>query len=363
MEYFDRCWIFILCFVVFISCKQRTGEDSWVVDKQNSRLQSMVDPHYILMMRVVDEDKASGLPKDQKRYEWITCVIVQDLSHAPRYRIDAGWDGDPYEFSVREETCTPTYVDAQGKSLTLISGNITLGHHQAAAQQLRAEKQKTEHQQGKHYLAAFGFGAAFKAFSKSIRRTIVSLLPPQLVKKPFLTFLAQAALFKAAPTEERHLFSKMAALEFSALKPDASPDPPSLTTRDWVGVGGSFAAGMATAHVLVNTTAQWGPWGALTGYIIVPFVVSVVISTQSNHAREVLQNFHNILEIHDLEDAQDSAEIQNAASSASIPEVSRILGETLLIAGWSAADQLRSYCVPSSNVGTAPTCRPLVIPE
>ena len=346
------------------------------VEPGTSQLKSIVDKDYILLMtEVTSQNKStseSQTPEEinlgSRHYEFVTCKIVHDMAQAANYRFNAGWEGDPYEFSVRPDTCTPTYTDKEGKSLILESKNLTLKSQFTALTHLENEKNRIDREQGAHYLAAFGMGASFRAFSKNIRQAITSLLPTKIAKLPFMGFIGSIALHSSTGADalQKHVFDKAnpSLQSYAVVLPSEGPpqDVGNLSAAELAGAGVAGAGGFAAAQIIINEAAKTGPWGAVIGYVIVPFTTSVLFQTRDNRAKEILENFQKILAIHKPNDAEHMARTTNAhvtARTRSIPEISKLLGETLLLARWAPAQSLHHYCVPAQKSGESPVCAPL----
>lgn len=350
-----------------VGCKKKSSE---LVQQDTAQLQSIRDTQYILLMADMGATDASG---GVRLFQFVTCAIKPNasMSDVPRFATEGTLQGvysESNDFSVVTETCTPTYIDASGESLTLRP--VPAGEAQARAEVteslLRREQARSDYEQGSHYIAGFGFGATFAALSEPVRNAIRSLLPAVgWLQNRFAVFAAQWGLSASLPAGGAHIFDKIEGEQDYLIvlpKDRAEPiRPHELTTEDWVGSGASAALGYGSARVVIGHLSQkGGPWGAIAGYLLLPFVVTVVLATRTNHAKDILESIQEI-----FQPAHPESHLQSPlrAKARSIPEVSRILGETLQLAGWTPLGRTYYYCVPSKTVGENPVCLPLASPH
>lgn len=373
----------ILIFMICGGCKRLRPNSS---PGPTAQLSSIVDDDYILMMVVADSDAAD--PKDSpaqtELYEFMTCAVqhIQDIntgrwpgwpdsrgfkSRIPgttkgvRYQMKLGLGGQAYDFYVLNETCVPTYQNQAGESFKLKKSDVNSHMVGSAVNHLKVQRDRTDIQQGHHHIAAFGFGAMFQGFSSQIRQAVLSLLPKGAIGKPFLAFMSQIGLTAPFGTPGQILTEKFEDKGYVVVMPhtmkeQAKQPPHQLNAEDWALSTASGAAGYGTAHVIVQASSKAGPWGAIAGYLVVPFIATVVVHSGENHARDLLDHFQEIFAIRD---PQNMSTVLNSgtAATSSIVEVSRILGQTLRLSGWGLPEQMTQYCFP--NEDHSRTCQPL----
>ena len=376
------------------ACKRHPAGLS--VEESTAKLSSIVDNNYILMMAEVPpapdanpettSATAGGSDAVEQLYEFITCALEHNVDTSrgrwPNYPHTSGLarSADPttpgrvvsyrmstwgvhYDFAILPDSCVPTYQTADGVSLHLRQQEVKT-RVAPAINRLKVERDRTDIAQGTHYLAAFGYGAMFKGFAKSIRQAIMTLLPQSMSLKPFVAFMAQVGLTVPFGASGSYLFDKLESENHVVvmphhLKEQIDERAHEMSVEHWSGAGVSGAAGFFATQVVINQGAKAGPIGALVGYVIVPFVVTVLVNTRANHAKEVLDNFRQIFAIHDPNTIQTPSA---QAQSTSIIEVSRILGEAMLLAGWWGDSIAKpNYCVPASphGEGGESECSPL----
>lgn len=364
-------WIWLgLCGLALVSggCKKRAEV---IIDKDSSQLSSIMDSEHILMMTLVQGETSMA---GEELYEFVTCAVEHhsQTSHAGLsqvgighrvvpYQLKASWEEENYQFSLVKDSCVPTYQSQSGESFRLRRSNMTPLKVRTAVNQLEVEKAREEIASGTHYIAAFGFGAMFQGFSGKIRSAISSILPKSLAKKPFLTFISQVGLTLPHGDHGTHIFDKIAEKNYVVVMPNRQnkpdPRPHELSSAEWVGTAASGALGYASAQVLINQASRAGPWAAIAGYVIVPFVATALLHSQTHHAADILNNFQKILAIHDPDEVGQSATAKVTASTTSIVEVSRILGNIMLLSGWG--EGFDAYCLPKQHGSQIAICKPL----
>lgn len=370
----------LICCAMVISCKPR-GTEALTVDLNSSQLKSMVDDKYILFVSRI----ATASPSDPPNYgpqvpqasdepesdvfEFISCSLElpvasgQYVGKAVRLRLNVGgWSAQPYEFAVIEETCTPTYVDEDGYSMTFTTHDLFEEVYNAR-EIMEQQKNQIDRQQGTHFLAAFGWGATFHAFTAPVRSAVISLLPARLVNTPYFAFASQVSLATAAGSHpSSRIWDLEKREEYSVVLPvdTEAGEKNELSTADKLGMAPSVLTSYGISHILIQSASNAGPLGTIGSYTIIPFLVSVLLSIKTNHANDIQKNFQEILAIHQVDPGGSVASSSDRHSpTSSIPEVSRLLGEVLGLSGWVSEDQLRQYCIPASEAGGQPTCHTL----
>lgn len=371
-----RCWLVAVLVVMSYSSGCKKPPSSSTETPRPAQLSSVVDDQYILMMALVQPHSrhktAAGIEGGAQVYEFMTCALEHHVDvnrgrwpgyphtknpvkrsanpatsqRMVRSQLDPS---APYNFTILPDSCVPTYQNAQGVSLHLRPQNI--GAHQvgAAKNHLKVESSRQDIAQGTHYFAAFGFGGMFSGFSNQIRQAIGSLLPQGLKGKSLVAFLGQIGITLPFGGHNDYLLAQYESDSYVVVMPHQVDERSTqarheLTGAEWAGAAASGAAGFAAAQVIIRESAKAGPLGALVGYVLVPFVATVVVNTRTNHAQHILDKFREIFAIHDLQ--QDMAAAGGVTHTTSIPEIARILGQTLVLAGWAAAEDLNRVCIP-----------------
>ena len=350
-------------------CKKRAEV---TIKEDTSQLSSIMDSEHILMMTLVQGGTSSA---GEELYEFVTCAVEHHSSSSTAgfsqmgigyrvvpYQLKASWGGENYQFSLVEDSCVPTYQSQSGESFRLRRSTMSPLKVRTAVNQLEIEKAREEIESGTHYIAAFGFGAMFQGFSGKIRSAISSILPKSVAGKPFLTFVSQVGLTLPHGDHGTHIFDKIAEKNYVVVMPNRisnkpDPRPHELSSAEWVGTAASGALGYASAQVLINQASRAGPWAAIASYVVVPFVATALLHSQTHHAGDILDNFQKILAIHDPDEVGQSAAAKVTASTTSIVEVSRILGNIMLLSGWG--EGFDTYCLPKQHGSQIPICKPL----
>lgn len=376
----SSCWWLVAVVVVMSfshGCKKlpSTSADT----PQPAQLSSVVDDQYILMMAMVQPDGSqtagAGPGEDREQlYEFITCALEHHVDvnrgrwpgyphtknpvtrsanpatpqRLVRYQLNPS---DPYNFTILPDSCVPTYQNAAGASLYLNPHNIGTHRVGAAKNELKLESSRQDIAQGTHYFAAFGFGGMLSGFSNQVRQALGSLLPQAIKGKSLVAFMGQIGLTLPFSGHNAYLLAQYDSDTYAVVMPHQVGERSAqrrheLTSTEWVGAAASGAAGFAAAQVIINESAKAGPLGALVGYVLVPFVATVVVNTRTNHAQHILDKFQQIFAIHDPQQIEDSVASGAMTHTTSIPEITRILGQTLVLAGWASSVELNRFCMP-----------------
>lgn len=387
-------------------------------EETGSKLNSLVDYKYILLMRstVPDgrtENKVTG------EYEFITCRISRRLEgdtgaweaqqHQQRMTnpdrlmsdnlgggLGRGFVGSfrgniapspvgydplisflPYDWSrtfrIISSSCTPTFTDDQGKSFIVVPHKISEYQLYAARDHIATARDIEDREKGVHYIAGFGFGSLFNSFTGVMRKAIMSVLPQGLPAfgRHLLTFVAQFSFMSKAQPADYNFVEKVMGNNndphYAIVLPkgiDINDRPWELSAPESAGAVAAAGAGYATTHIIIKITSQagtWGgPWGVILGNTVVPFATTMIIATRENVGKDILDNFNQLLLSHNPESMTDMKSHSSehvGRRVQSIPEISRLFGETLLLSRWVPAELLKKYCYPGESIGSEPQCK------
>lgn len=437
----------LICFFCLINLISCGSPDDPGVTYSSSELHGGVrDSDYVLLMITGDEWKIS-----HQVYEYLVCEIGDDkeptdldeptdlvldplvsstsIGHTSRsYRtklanpqleynrrlkrlIQSGSKDDYHALEaavlnfptrVLVETCTPAFRGhpASGaEPMSLVGTGVDQDEQAVALGMLDNERFHIEVEQGKHFVSAFGIGAAISSFNKHTLNPFRQLIPKKfhqvslrwipgierLQKVPVLGRIVPLNLgvpgfseynvsaFALGQNEPFEAFSRIT-FDFqnfsNRTRPDKNLRHPVVEVSGVVASGAvGFITGRHLVRFVANLASQHAPGavghvGVIFTGLLLPLLTSAYTFTRENAAQDILDNFQpvvtavypptgELLETH----VPDSIKV-----GSSIEDILPILGRILVLAEWVSYLNLHSYCLPADNADGY-TCKEVGLSE